>query len=170
MLIALLMKLLRKLFRSEPNVVRVGESSPLNLVLPSSFEYQQLVERTLFFMPGKIDENGPVSFRISHKQDLSKELTDEISTVTKMVEIHQKTSDEDPELMKFGSTFMIPHQRRSVDDGIDWLYLHHLLVVEGHLCIATTSIVASRTMEGPVHKLRDSLPGIFESLHIRRFG
>ncbi|HEY1123147.1 MAG TPA: hypothetical protein VGE67_16155 [Haloferula sp.] len=155
-------RLFSSLGKSTPSrVVRLGNSSPISFALPNGCHHEAEGDKDCFIMPRVNDLNGPISLRMTHLRDHSGVITDETLQRELLLRIQP-----DSEIHRFGKNLVSPLIREeTAEDGTDWIYLHHMITVGGHLCTATVQIIKERRTEPQVAELRDMLPAIFESMH-----
>lgn len=138
----------------------IGSKNLMEMSCPEILRVVQESEKTAFAMPGKIDENGPISLRISCFRDARKEGVDENS----VKELFQKLTGSD-QTFKAGTNFYATSTETRPDpEGRNWIYKTFYIFADDYVLFATVQIVEARKDEDQCKQLLDSIPSIIRSI------
>jgi hypothetical protein len=140
--------------------VFVDEGNFCKVSLPESFLHEKEDERTVFIMPRKNDENGPISMRLTCLRDIADEKLTPLQVEDLLKETHPNSR-----ILIFGEHKAVTKERDYEDDsGIKWKLTQYTICADNILFTVTIGTVKGRENEAQCKELLDSIPKIFASL------
>lgn len=127
---------------------------------PEAFHVVQESGKTVFVMPRKNDENGPISMRITCYRDAKKEGEDEAF----VKELLKELTGTD-QTIKVGSNFYATStEKRTDSEKTNWICKAFYISADGYVVYATVQIIESRKDEAQCRELLNSIPSIIQSI------
>ena len=140
--------------------VRVGFGNQALICFPESFHYDNEDETTIFLMPRKDDPDGPISMRLTSRNDISKEKFSNDQVKRLLVKLNPGS-----EVLHFGENLATTCVREEIDENkINWHYVHYAVHADGLLVTVTIQAIKGREKEAQNKELLDEVPRILASI------
>lgn len=138
----------------------VGSKSNMTMQIPKVFLAEQESEDTVFIMPRKDDEDGPISLRLTSLRDLKEHELDE-DDIKDLLKRFNKTD----KVEKYGENLYSTIKKTGASpDGTKWICNHFAIYSDGFLITATIQTIEGREKETQCKELWDAVPDLLKSI------
>ncbi len=138
----------------------IGTEGVAQMICPQPFFIEQESNDTVYLMPRKQDEDGPVSMRLTVLRDARKE-----GVSPEKVKNFMKTVNETDTLHEEGGNWYSTRDEKGADSkGTKWIYNSYLIYADGLLVTATVQTIEGRSGEPQCDELKKALPELIRSI------